>query len=112
MLTTALPQIGTVLLAVTTVLYIRGLSTVDRLPGAEARPIRFSLAVTILLAVSLPPWDESGVTAHMVQHLVLFFVAAPLLGVSRAGPTHSHVYQRPASRAGIHPVASVWISCA
>lgn len=87
MLTSALPEIGTVLLAVTTVLYIRGLPTVNRLPGAEGRPIRFSLAVTILLAVSLPPWDEYGVTAHMVQHLVLFFVAAPLLGVARAGPT-------------------------
>lgn len=86
MLTRALPEVGTVLLAVTSVLYIRGLPEVRRLPGSEARPIRFALAITVLLAASAPAWDGYGVTAHMAQHLVLFFLVAPLLGTARPGP--------------------------
>jgi cytochrome c oxidase assembly factor CtaG/cytochrome c2 len=86
---------------------------------APARAAAFALGVAALLVALSPPLDaqaDERLSAHMVQHLLLTLVAAPLLVagapvalVLRALPRHAarhltRVLRSPAGRLGTHPL--------
>lgn len=79
-----------VLAAVTGLLYVRGASLLDRRSSARAPgPLqRTSFLLGLLIAAGavvspLHGWSEALFTAHMIQHLLLVIVAAPLLVLGR-----------------------------
>lgn len=87
-------------LAMVSWLYARGWSLLQRLPrrsaarsavlGSPAQAICFALAMLIILAALVSPLDlisDQLASAHMVQHMLLMTVAAPLLIVAAAAVT-------------------------
>ncbi|HEV2594738.1 MAG TPA: cytochrome c oxidase assembly protein [Sphingomicrobium sp.] len=98
-----------------------------RRPVAGWRASLFVLAMLILAAVLLPPFDDladAHFSAHMAQHLVLLVVAPPLLAASQAqlvflnllplaarrrvGRSVAHV---PGMKFAAHHSSTIWFVC-
>ncbi|MGH9223991.1 MAG: cytochrome c oxidase assembly protein, partial [Acidimicrobiales bacterium] len=75
------------LLALAAVLYLRGRTAPG--DGDDDVPWRFWSGLAVVAVALLSPvstYAEALLSVHMVQHLLLAFVAAPLLVSSGAGP--------------------------
>jgi putative membrane protein len=92
--------LGAAMVGLLGVAYAVGLS---RMPGRPARRVRTFVAAQAVLAVALVMPHES-LTAHMVQHVLLLVVAAPLLAAGAPLPTL--LFALPAGRR--EPALALW----
>ncbi len=113
--------VAVVLLAGAAAAYVRGRRRIRSAPGTAGPPALFwaGLAAVGLAVLSpLATYAEALLSVHMVQHLLLVLVAAPLLVASRPGaallaglPRRPVLLHRPVPRALTHPLVA-WVAFA
>lgn len=90
-------------IAVVTLLYVRGRAG-RPVPAARGRATAFAGGMVALAVALVSPLDAmSGAlaSAHMVQHVLLVLVAAPLLALAAPSPTLLRALPHPLVRAGV-----------